>query len=58
MRGISGGGVIRVRRRIGRGACSSRLGEGVALGLVGDGAFSNSAGPADAGDAVVVGGAV
>ena len=37
MRGISGGGVIRVHRRIGRGACSSRSGEGVALGLVGTG---------------------
>ena len=58
MRGISGGGVIRVRRRIGWGARSSRPGEGVALGLVGDGAFSNKAGPAGAGGAVVTGGAV
>ena len=53
MCGISGGGVIRVRRRIGRGACSSRSGEGAALGLVGDGAFSNRAGPAGAGGAAV-----
>lgn len=45
-------GEVRLRR------CSSRSGEGAALGLVGDGAFSNRAGPAGAGDAAVASGAV